>query len=156
MNIVLFLNRFDDEKERYIEKTKKKNKKAPTGGLEPPTTRLRAWRSTDWARRAIESFSFHCPFMWYRQFDLELFQVDSKWKQSTSPFIKVPDNTGLTLLWRYKEDSLLKLRQKRIMGKSKIQTDFQEYSWLFRLMYGRWASQVGSAITRTLMLSNFW
>ena len=25
----------------------KKEKEAPTGGLEPPTTRLRAWRSTD-------------------------------------------------------------------------------------------------------------
>ena len=30
------------------EKKKKEHKKeAPTGGLEPPTTRLRAWRSTD-------------------------------------------------------------------------------------------------------------
>ena len=29
-----------------------KNKKTPTVGLEPTTTRLRALRSTDWARRA--------------------------------------------------------------------------------------------------------
>ena len=26
---------------------KKGKKESPTGGLEPPTTRLRAWRSTD-------------------------------------------------------------------------------------------------------------
>ena len=32
------------EKKRESEKEKKES---PTGGLEPPTTRLRAWRSTD-------------------------------------------------------------------------------------------------------------
>ena len=28
-------------------------KKSPAGGLEPPTTSLKGWRSTDWARRAF-------------------------------------------------------------------------------------------------------
>ena len=39
-----------------------KNVDAPTGGLEPPTTRLRALRSTDWARTAAVCW-FHMKYV---------------------------------------------------------------------------------------------
>ena len=60
----LLMERINSEKWKKI--LKKKNKKAPTGGLEPPTTRLRAWRSTDWARRAC----ILLYFMWLYKTDI--------------------------------------------------------------------------------------
>ena len=43
-------------KEKKEKKGKKREKDTPTVGLEPTTTRLRALRSTDWARRASYQF----------------------------------------------------------------------------------------------------
>ena len=64
------------------ESLKKRNKKAPTGGLEPPTTRLRAWRSTDWARRACWTirilFSIHINIRSIFEFHLN---SDLYWNQ---------------------------------------------------------------------------
>ena len=38
---------------RTLRKRVRKRNTSPTVGLEPTTIRLRAWRSTDWARRAV-------------------------------------------------------------------------------------------------------
>ena len=80
----------DEEKERIKKKReerKKREKETPTVGLEPTTTRLRALRSTDWARRAsyhrVTHNTSHICLSFFTQIMLFL-QISNKLKTTTT------------------------------------------------------------------------